>query len=173
MEGGVEPGGGKAGGGCEEGREFGGVEAAVIVGIGEEEEIDKETVAGRGELGGGVRGNFEFRVEEGVAEGKGVGVVEGTEDDPDGFVAALFGEELVEEDEAGLADTCFGYRVGGVFADSFFDVLKVVLCEGFAEAFDLEILHFFVTQVAIMISIGKVEYPLQRCDTSRLQVGLL
>lgn len=172
-EGGVEPLRGEAGGWGEEGRKFRGVEAAVVVGVGEEEKIDEEAVAGWGELGGGVRGYVEFGVEEGIAEGEGVGVVEGAEDDPYRFMAAFFREDFVQENEAGLGNAFAGYGRGGVFANGLFDVLEVVVSQRFAEAFGLEVLHLFVTQVAIMIPVGQVEDPLQRCDARGLQSRLL
>ena len=51
-EGGVEPGGGEAGRWGEEGGELGGAEAAVVVAIGEEEEVGEEAVACWRKLGG-------------------------------------------------------------------------------------------------------------------------
>ena len=41
-------------------------------------------------------------------EGEGVGVVEFAQDDPDGLVASLFGEESVEKDEPCLGDSLRG-----------------------------------------------------------------
>ncbi len=152
-ESGVEPGGGQAGGWGEEGGELGRIEAAVVVRVGEEEEVNEEAVAGGGELGGRVRGNVEFGMEEGVAEGEGVCVVEGAENDPDGFMAAFFREDFVEEDEARLGDAFAGYRGKGAFANGLFDVFEVAVSKRFAKAFGLEVLHFFVTQVAIVVSV--------------------
>lgn len=172
-ESGVEPGGGQSGGGGEEGRKFGGIEAAIVVCVGEEEEVDEEAVAGGGELGGRVRRNVKLGVEEGVAEGEGVRVVEGAENDPDGFVAAFLREDFVEEDEARLGNTFAGYRRRGALANGLLDVFEVAVSKRFAKAFCLEVLHFLVTQVAIVVSVRQVENSLQRCDTSRLQIRFL
>ena len=58
--GGFGPGFWEAGGGGEEGGEFAWGEAAIVVGVMEEKEIDKEAVAGGGELDGRGGGDVEF-----------------------------------------------------------------------------------------------------------------
>ena len=85
-----------------------------------------------------MRGNVKFGVEEAVAEAETIGVVEGAEDYPKGFVTALFDEESVEEDESCLVDALFrdcGWRC---FPDGLFDVFEVAIAERFAKAFHLE-----------------------------------
>ena len=106
-------------------------------------------------------------MEERVAEREGVGVVEGAEDDPDGFVAAFFCEDFVEEYECGLGEAFLGHRGWGGFEDGLFDVSKVGRSERLSEAFGLEVLHFFVAEVAVMVAVGEVEDSLERCDASR------
>ena len=137
-EGRVEPGGRGAGGGGEEGLEFGIVETAVVVFVEEEEEVDEEAVAGWGELGGGVRRDVEFGVEEAVAEAETVGVVEGAEDYPEGFVAAFFDEESVEEEETCLVDALFRDSGWRCFPYGLFDVFEVTVAKRFSKAFHLE-----------------------------------
>ena len=47
-------------------------------------------------------------------QGQAVGVVECPQDDPDGFMAAFFGEDLVEDDEAFLGQSLRFHGGGGI-----------------------------------------------------------
>lgn len=61
----------------------------------EEEQVHEEAVTGGRELGGAVGGNVEFGGQEARLEREALIVVKRAEDEPDGFMPAFFGKELV------------------------------------------------------------------------------
>lgn len=147
--------------GGEEGRELSVVEADVVVFVEEEEEVYEEAVACRGEFGRRVWWDIELGMQEAVLEAEAVGIVEGSQYDPDGLMAALFSEHLIEQYETPLIDTQVGHRVGRLFPDCLFDVFQIIGPQRLAEAFGLKVMYLFITQIPVLVFITKIENPLQ------------
>ena len=99
-------------------------------------------------------------------ERQAVGVVECAEDDPNGFMSALFGEDFIEKDETFLSYTFRSYSRVRVFQDGFFDVFDVLFSKRLAEAFCLELMDLFITPVAVLVSVAKIKYSLKCRHTS-------
>ncbi len=170
-EGGVEPGGREAGGGGEQGGELRGVQAAVVVFVEQEEEVDEKTIAGRREFDGGVGRDVKFGSQEAIAEAEAVGVMKLPQDDPDGLVTAPFGKDFAQQDETGLVDSTLAYRAGSILPHGLLDLIEIVRAQGFAEAFGLKIMDLAVIPIAVLIAVAQIEDALQGGDARRFQGG--
>jgi hypothetical protein len=63
--------------------------------------------------------------------------VESSENDPNCFVSPLFRKHLVQKDKPPGIDALFTRRLCRKFAYGLFDIVKVILREGFVEALAL------------------------------------
>lgn len=151
----LAPRGRQAGRGRKQGRQLALVQAAVVVFVEQEEQIDEEAVADRRQLRTGVRRHLELGVQERVLEAERVGVVEGAQDRPDGLVAALLGKDLVEQDKTPAVDAGLGARAGRRLADERLDFVQIVLRKLLVEALHLEVLDLLVVQEAVLVSVAQ------------------
>ena len=102
-----------------------------------------------------------------------IGVVECTEDDPDGFMTALFGKHLVQGNESFATYSLGRHYCRGVSGYCLLDIFEIFGSEGLAETIDLEFVDLVIIQIAVLVFVTQIKYALQRGYTCWFEAGFL